>query len=586
MQDSDVVLSLPRPVEGVRRKGVRWKAVTLLVTSVVVFYLVLGPLFIALIATFREKDTLPLEAGPFTFVNYARVFLDPATWTLMVNTLVFAGGSLIIGMGLAIVFSWLIERSDLPYHELMFSLIIAPMAMPGMMAAIAWIFLLDPRIGLINLILRGTLGLDIMKGPLNIYTLWGMIFVEGIRMVPTIFLMISGSFRSMDPSLEEASRVAGKSNWVTTIRITLPLMWPAIMAALLYYLIVAMEVFEVPGVLGLTAGIHVFSTRIYWAVNPSIGGLPDYGLASTLGLLLIAISVVLIWLYYRTTKKTYRFVTVTGKGFRPQRVRLGRWKYAARLLCAFYFAVALALPLFILLWTSLHKFYLPPSWAGLMNMTVDSYLELVRYPAVWKALINTILLALLTGTATMAISFFVAWFLVRSRSGLTRTLDTVSFLPHALPTIVLALAVMLLYLSFRNPFYGTIVIISIALTTRYLAYGSRTMAAGILQIHPELEEASRVAGVSWLRTYGYIVLPLAAPAFINGWIWVAIHAARELSADLMLFTPSSVVISTKVWLMWEGGKESTASALAVILILVLIILSWGGRVALGKLRSF
>jgi len=406
VQDSDVVLSLPRPVEGVRRKGVRWKAVTLLVTSVVVFYLVLGPLFIALIATFREKDTLPLEAGPFTFVNYARVFLDPATWTLMVNTLVFAGGSLIIGMGLAIVFSWLIERSDLPYHELMFSLIIAPMAMPGMMAAIAWIFLLDPRIGLINLILRGTLGLDIMKGPLNIYTLWGMIFVEGIRMVPTIFLMISGSFRSMDPSLEEASRVAGKSNWVTTIRITLPLMWPAIMAALLYYLIVAMEVFEVPGVLGLTAGIHVFSTRIYWAVNPSIGGLPDYGLASTLGLLLIAISVVLIWLYYRTTKKTYRFVTVTGKGFRPQRVRLGRWKYAARLLCAFYFAVALALPLFILLWTSLHKFYLPPSWAGLMNMTVDSYLELVRYPAVWKALINTILLALLTGTATMAISFF------------------------------------------------------------------------------------------------------------------------------------------------------------------------------------
>lgn len=123
MQDSDVVLSLPRPVEGVRRKGVSWKAVILVVTSVVVFYLVLGPLFIALIATFREKDTLPLEAGPFTFVNYARVFLDPATWTLMVNTLVFAGGSLIIGMGLAIVFSWLVERSDLPYHELMYSLI-------------------------------------------------------------------------------------------------------------------------------------------------------------------------------------------------------------------------------------------------------------------------------------------------------------------------------------------------------------------------------------------------------------------------------------------------------------------------------
>lgn len=579
-------VSLTPSVPQARDNRLNWQAILLVVTTAVVFYLVMGPLLIAFLATFKQKGTLPFEAGPLTLENYARVFFDPATWSLIANTTVFAFGSLIVGISLALILGWVVERSDIPHHELMFSLVIAPMAIPGMMAAIAWIFILHPRIGLFNLILRGVLGIEGTEGPLNIYTLWGMIFVEGIRMVPTIFLMTSGAFRSMDPALEEASHVAGKSHVATTFRITLPLMWPAISAAMLYFLIVAMEVFEIPGVLGMNAGIHVFSTRIYWAVHPPSGGLPDYGLASTLGLILIAMSVFLIWLYYGWTQKGYKFATVTGKGFRPQRVKLGRWKYPALLLCAFYFCVALAFPLFILVWTSLHKFYLPPSWAGLTSITVAPYLELIRYGGIGWAVVNTILLALLTGTATMLISFFVGWFAVRRRSGLTKTLDTVSFLPHALPTVVIALAVMLIYLSFRNPFYGTIVIISIALTARFLAYGSRTMVAGFLQIHPELEEASLAAGADWPKTYWRIILPLAAPVFINGWIWVAVHAARELTAALMLYTPSSVVISTTVWNMWEQGKESSASALSVILILLLVLVNWFGRLSAAQLRSF
>lgn len=274
MIDRGTVISFPHPVAWAGRYRINWQGVVLVATTATVFYLVLGPLAIALLTTFKKRDTLPFEPGPFTLENYAEVFLDPATWTLMVNTLVFAGGSLILGMSLAIILGWLVERSDIPHRELFFSLIVAPMAIPGMMAAIAWIFLLHPKIGLFNLLLRGGLDLPMMDGPFNIYTLWGMIFIEGFRMVPTIFLMTSGSFRSMDPALEEASLVAGKSRLVTSLKITLPLIWPAILAALLYFLIVAMEVFEIPGVLGMNAGIHVFSTRIYWAVHP-----PQWGSA-------------------------------------------------------------------------------------------------------------------------------------------------------------------------------------------------------------------------------------------------------------------------------------------------------------------
>jgi iron(III) transport system permease protein len=555
-------------------------------TAASVFILVLGPLAVAFIATFRARGTLPFESGPIVLENYTKVFFDIETWILLLNTFGFAAGSLVIGVSLAILLSLIVERSKVPCPNLLFALVITPMAIPGIMAAVAWIFLLDPKIGFINTIIRTVSGIETASGPLNIYTLWGMIFVEGIRMVPTIFLMISGPFRSMDPTLEEASRTSGKSVLVTLRQITFPLLWPAIFGAIFYYLIVVMEVFEIPGVLGLTAGVHVFSTRIYQAANPSYG-LPDYGLASVLGLLLVMMSLCFMWLFYRSTRKSYQFVTITGKGFRTQRLSFGRWwTYAALGVVLLYSLIALVLPLFILIWTSLHDFYLPPSWEGIKSLSLDSYSGLGDYPGIAGAFLNTFILLCITATTTMVISFFVAWFATNNRSPLSRALDVISFLPHALPSIVVALTVLLVFVSFPNPIYGTVIVISIALTVRCLSYGSRAMIASFVQIHPELIEASRVGGVGWIRTYWKIILPLVAPAFINGWIWVAVHASRDLAAALMLYAPSSVVVSTMVWGLWETNEDSIASALGVILIFFLVLINWCGRSAVSRLRFF
>jgi iron(III) transport system permease protein len=555
-------------------------------TAASVFTLVLGPLAVALIATFRPRGTLPFEYGPIVLDNYTKVFFDGETWALLLNTFGFAAGSLLIGVSLAIVLSLIVERTEIPCPNFLFSLVITPMAIPGIMAAVAWIFLLDPKIGFINSIIRTLSGTEMAAGPLNIYTLPGMIFVEGIRMVPTIFLMISGPFRSMDPTLEEASRTSGKSIMVTLRRVTFPLMWPAIAGAVFYYLIVVMEVFEIPGVLGLTAGVHVFSTRIYYAANPSYG-IPDYGLASVLGLLLVIMSLCFMWLFYRSTKRSYKFVTITGKGFRTQRLRFGKWwTYTAFGLVILYSLIALVLPLFILIWTSLHEFYLPPSLQGLKSLSLAGYSSLAKYPGSAGAFVNTFILLCVTATTTMIISFFVAWFATHNRSGLSRALDVTSFLPHALPSIVIALTVLLVFVSFPNFIYGTVFVISIALTVRCLSYGSRAMIAGFVQIHPELIEASRVAGVGWIHTYWKIVLPLVAPAFINGWIWVGVQASRDLAAALMLYTPSSVVVSTMVWGLWETNEDSIASALGVVLIIFLVIINWCGRSAISRLRFF
>lgn len=560
------------------------QAAFLTAVTAVVLYLVLGPLVLAVFATFLPNGVLPSEARVLTFENYSQVFLDPRTWRLMVNTLIFAVGSLALGTSLAVLLSWLVERSDMPLRGLVFALVIAPLAIPGMLSAISWVFLLDPSIGLVNLMIRGALGLEGGRGPFNPYSLGGMVFVEGLRMVPTVVLMMAAAFRHMDPSLEEASRIAGKSALPTFFRITLPVIRPALLGAMLYYFIVAVEAFDVPGILGMSAGVHVFSTRIYWALHPVRGDLPNYGLASTLGLLIMMIAFGLLMLYNRLTRNARDFVTVTGKGYRPYRVRLNRWKYPTLAFCGLYSVISLVLPGFILLWSSLHAYYTPPSLAGLKSLSFKPYIELWEFGGISTVLLNTLWMALLAATAAMALSTATAWVTVRSRSRLRHVVDVLCFLPQALPSIVVAMAVMLVYLSFPNPFYGTIYIIAIALATRYLSYGTRTMKAGLLQIHPELEEASRVSGVGWWRTWLRVILPLAMPTFVNGWIWAAVLAARELSVSLVLYTPDSVMISTAVWSMWESGRQASAAALGVILICLLILLNGCARLVLDRFR--
>lgn len=576
--------SPPKPYVRTRLRGARRFAgqpVIMAITFVLVGYLVLGPLGVSAISTFRGRGVLPLDPlafGGLTLGNYREVFLSPDTYQLLWNTMAFTFGSLAVGGTLAIVLSWIIERTDIRWRNLQFALVVAPMAMPGMLSAIAWIFLLDPNAGLVNQGLRLFWPGDATSGPINIYSLAGMIFIEGIRMVPTIFLMTSAAFRSMDPALEEASRVSGASGWQTARGITVPLMFPAILAALLYYMIVVIEAFEVPGVIGMSAGRHVFSTAIYRAVYPVGGGISDYGLASTLGLILVAIAIVAIGFYQRATRHASSFVTITGKGYRPRRVPLGRWHLLTWVLGLSYFLVALAMPLGILIWRSTQPYHVPISLSALSNMSFRAYTQIATFPNILTSFRNTLILAIVTATATMALGFLVGWFSARVRTRLSRLLDLLTFVPHAIASIVIALGVLLIYLSFPNPVYGTVYIIAIAGTTRYISYATRLMNAGILQVDPSLEEASLVCRTGWVTTYRKVLMPLVFPVLLNGWIWVAVHAARELSAALMLYTPNSVVISTQIWVLWEAGSAGVAAAMGVVLIVSLILMTWLSRV--------
>ena len=549
-------------------------------TLLIVSYLVIVPLITLLYASIKStEDKLPFETTATTLANYALVFSSPATLPLLLNTLLFTLGSLAIGLPLAIAFAWLLERTAVPGRTWIASLVLVPMTIPSLLSAIAWIQLLDPRIGLVNVALRGALGLSGEMGPLDIYSLGGMCFVQGLRLVPSAYLMIAASFRAMDPSLEEQSAMAGRNVVQTTLRVTLPIVRPALLAALIYYVIVVIESFDIPGLLGFTARIRVLSTAIYWATHSEVG-LPDYGLASALGTIVLAVALFLMWIYHRLTGHQERFATITGKGYRPRQINLGRWTWPALLFCLIYVLVAVVLPFVMLLWTSVQPFYAPPSVDSFGRATFDGYLNIWRDGSVVRAVWNTTIIALVTAVATIALSVLVSWFVVRRRresGALASYLATVSFLPQGVPSIVIGLALIFVYVRFPIPIYGTLWIIALAMTTRYLAFSSRTMTSALIQVHGELEEASQMAGAPWLRTLRRITVPLLAPAMINVFFWVAVHAMQELSMALMLYNPSTVVISTMIWSMWQNGRTADAAVLGVLLTLLSALLLLGGQ---------
>jgi iron(III) transport system permease protein len=490
----------------------------------------------------------------------------------MRNTLVFAFGSAAIALFLGIIFAWLVERTNLPGKDLFYPLFLVPIAIPGVLFSVAWVLLLSPGAGVINLALKHALQLD--HAPLDVYNLWGMIFLEGLHLTPITFLMMAGSFRRMDPALEEASDAVGAGSMTTLYRITLRVLRPSILGALIYVLISAMESFEIPGVIGMRAGIQVLAFKIYLAKQESP---PDYGMLSTLAVLLLAISALLIISYSKCSRDAEKYATITGKAYRPKMIDLGPWKFLALGLVGAYFVVTIVLPLLVLIWTSVLPVYQAPSWAALHRVSLENYRTVFQISKVGLALKNTLLLVLLAPTVTMLICSVLSWVIVKSRGRGRKVLDFLTFIPHAIPGIVTGVALMWVYIFLPLPIYGTIWILLIAYVTSRIAFGTRVMNAAMTQLHKELEEASYASGGSWFGTFRKITLPLLLPALVNGWIFSAIVVAKAMGSVIMLYSHDSIVLSVLVWELWSNGDVAATAALGVLLICGLMAATFAAR---------
>jgi iron(III) transport system permease protein len=553
-----------RPVEARSRFDAKWLVLGVCVAAVA--YLAVIPLGFLLWQSFFTPHTAAKPAE-FTLQNYAAAYTSVQTAKLFINSLTFAAGtaafSLIVGTALA----WMNERTNTPFKRLFFGLALVPLIIPGILFTISWIMLASPKIGIFNLLLQSWFGTNYVF--FNVYTLWGMIWVDGLHYSPMAFLLMTAAFRSMDPALEESAAMSGASLWQIVRRITLALSWPAIFATLLILFVRAIESFEVPALLGMPGGVFVFTSAIYEAIHryPS-----QIGLAAAYGVTLLAVTSIGIWFQSRLSASGSRYSTVTGKGFRPRRIDLGRWRYLTAAIFVAYFLLIVAAPLAILVWSSVQQYYSVPSISALQNLTLEPYRTILNHPTFARALVNSLLLCVGSATIIMLVTAVICWIVVKTRIPGRWLLDNLASLPIVFPGLVLGLSIMVFYLHFDIGIYGTIWILLLAYVTRFMPYGIRYNTASMLQIHKELEESAAMSGASWWASFTRIVLPLLKPGLIAGWIYIAIVSLRELSSSILLYSPGTEVMSIMIWELWENGQYVELSALGVMLIVLLFVM--------------
>jgi iron(III) transport system permease protein len=526
-------------------------------TIVVVGYLALIPLVYLLWTTFSD-------AQGFSLGGFARAYGDPRIGELVGNSLWFAAGSALLSLAVGTALAYFNVRTDVPFKALFFAASIIPLIIPGILYTIAWIFLASPTIGLLNSLIEPVFG----PGTFDIFTVWGMIWVEGLHLSPIAFLFMVAAFGSTDPSLEESSLMSGATRVQTFRRVTLPLVRPALLSAALIMGVRSLESFEVPALLGLQNGIYVFTSRIYQVLR----SFPvDFAGAGALAVGLLAVAALGIWLS-NVLSRGHSGGTITGKGFRPRPIDLGRWKPVVGGGILLYFFVTVLAPLMVLLYTALLPYYRPPSAEAFASMNLDNFVAVFNLPSVPTALKNSLLLGGAAATIVMALMAVAAWVVVRSGIPGRQILDHIAFSPLVIPGLVLGVGIAFVYLRSPLPIYGTLLILLIAYCTRYLPYGMRYAVTGMQTISTELEESAQVSGAGWWATFRRVLLPLIAPALLAGWVYIFVVSFRELSSSILLYTPGNEVLSISIWELYANARFGELSALGVIMVLVLAVL--------------
>ena len=535
----------------------------------VLTYQVLVPLL--LIVWTSLKTIRPGEPGflelRFTLANYARAYGISEFWEASLNTLYFASLSTFCAFFAGTFLAWAVERTNTPLAKLIGLVTLGRIIIPGVIITISWILSASPSIGVLNYLINSLTGVPRL---LNIYSFWGMVWVQSLELTPLAFLLMSAAMQSIDPRLEEASAIAGAGTWPTFRRVTLPLILPAAAAAVLLIFIQTVESFEVPLLLGGRARTAVYTTQVYFNTSrmPT-----DWGLSSTYSMVLLFLSLGLLYVYFRLVRHGERYQTITGKDYRPRRIELGRWKYltcAMSLMLVFFIT---GLPFLTMLYASLLPRFRPPTAEAFAAMSLLNYKTLLTEGGyALQPLWNSTVLGVSAATAVMLLVAAISYFVHKTRLGGRKVLDFLAFTPIALPSVVLGSAFLWLYLLVPLPVIGTLSIIGLAYLTRYLPFGLRFVSASMVQIHHELEEAGAVAGGGWWKNFRYIYLPLLRPGLMAGWFWVMVHAYRELTISLMLARSSNRTASVIIYDLWTNGSFQQLSAFGVIMFSILIVL--------------
>jgi len=526
---------------------------------VIVGFLTLCPVLMLFLGSFSQGLT---AFGHFTTAKYAAAYTDPALPGVVVNTIIFVLGSTVLATGLALILAYLNTRTDIPCKPLFKVLSIVPMMIPHLLFSVSWALLLNPSNGLLNAFLKDVFSLH--SAPFNIYSLWGMVLVEGLLNMPIAYLIIAPAMASFDVALEESSRVFGAGAWRTLIRVTLPVLRPAILAAFVLGIVRSLASYAVPRVLGMPGRVDVLATYLYQMI--ATGFAPDYGKAAALGMSVLAASIGLIVLYRALTAEGGKFVTISGRGYRPAVIELKRARtplFIGISVLSFLMAV---LPVAVLLYTSLVPYSMVPSARAFASMSWKHWIDVLQDPVSLLALKNSLFLAVVGATLGVLLSIFIAYVIVKIRTRASGLLESLSFLSFSFPGIVIGIGFMWFFV--QTPLYATLTALLLAYIATYLPYGVRPLASAFVQVHAHLEESSLVCGASALTTMRRVIVPLLIPGIVSAWILMATMFVRELTVSVVLSRPGSEVLAVQILSFADDGLWGKLSALGIIMILI------------------
>ena len=517
----------------------------------------------------------------YSLTNYGELLGDAFVARVTLNTLVFSVVTTLVALIIGLPIAWLTERTNIPGKGLVYATMTLGLLIPGIYTAMGWTFIAHQRIGFLNRWLVSMFGLE--QGPINIATPVGMGFVQGLSLAALAFILTAQMFRAMNPSLEEAAKIHGMNFFSTLRRVTLPLAFPAILAAVIYIATIAIATFDIPAIIGLGNRVYMLSTFVYLKTNPGDDEFPEHGVTAALGVLMIGVAVLLTWWYSQVLRQGHRYQVVTGKGYRPTLLDLGRFGWVGWAFIGLYIVASKLLPLLLIAYIALTPYVAPPSWEMLGRMSFMAF-ERVDWDLVFRGLGNTVLLVALVPTVTLVIAFCMSWLIVRSASRYRYVLEFGAFLPHALPEVILAVAALLLSLFVLKgviPLYGTVWLIAIVYVVSRLAFATRALNSSLLQIHKELEEAAYTAGLSPVRTSWRILVPLLRPTIMSVWIWSAILVYRELTVAVFLISHDNITLPAVIWSYWNSSATNLAAAVTLVMTGVLtpliLVFWWFGR---------
>ena len=539
----------------------KWIIILVIVDFLLLFQLM--PLVYVVIKAFFPDST-------FSYETFKRLYTYSLNLDALRNTSIAALSTMVVGTLLAFPLAWLIGRTNLYGRKFFRSLFVLTYMVPPYVGAMAWLRLLNPNVGTINQWIRALLHLSDAPGPMNVYSLPGLIWVLSTFYYPYAFITISRAMEKMDPSLEEASRISGASPLKTVFTVTLPLMMPSLISGALLVFVSAASCYGIPSIIGSPGRVHTVTTRIVEYVSLGQQGLND---ATGMAVFLMVVAILILFLSDIVLAKK-QYITVSGKSVSPAIVDLRRWRIPLTILVSLFAVIVILIP-FATIFSTSFKIDVGKSMLSSGNFTLTNWKTVFGRIETMNCLKNSLIYGAVAATVGIVIACTMSYLLQRTKIRGRKIPDFLITLGSGTPSVVIALGlIMTMKGNFGINIYNTAYIMIIAYLIKYLMMGMRTVVSAMSQIHVSLEECSQIAGASWLRTMFRITGRLIFPSIAAGWFLIFIPSFYELSMTTLLYSSTTKTIGFQLYEYWTFTSQPMACAMAFGILVIVVILNF------------